>query len=196
MGRKYILYVELFLPFGLRTAARIFNLFSEAIHRITEFKGWNLYHYIDDFLMLLPPDKSSYIVKASCNFFNTCEAMRFTIEIKKNKEGILIDFPGLEIDIMVTQARLPKDKHHRVFEKVFYLMEELSVPFYKLEKLLGFLSFCCSVVPLGRFFLQQVFNLLNHKSYHLAYVRITKAAKRDLKMVEGFPGQRAWSCVN
>ena len=29
-------YMELFLPFGLRTSPRIFNLFSEAIHWILE----------------------------------------------------------------------------------------------------------------------------------------------------------------
>ena len=175
------IYVELFLPFGLRTAPKIFNLFSEAIHWIMEFKGWDLCHYIDDFLMILPPDRSSDIVKASSDFSNACEAMGFTIETKKNIEGTLVDFLGLEIDTMAMEARLPMDKHHRAFEMVSQLIEEQSVSFYKLEKLLGFLSFCCAVVPLGRPFLRQVFNLLNRKSHHLAHVRITKAAKRDLE---------------
>ena len=44
-------YVDMFLPFGLRTALRIFNLFSEALHWIFEILlGWNLTNYLDDFL--------------------------------------------------------------------------------------------------------------------------------------------------
>jgi hypothetical protein len=35
-------YVDMFLPFGLRTAPRIFNLFSEALHWVFEtLQGWN-----------------------------------------------------------------------------------------------------------------------------------------------------------
>jgi hypothetical protein len=49
-------YFDIFLPFGLRTAPRIFNLFSEALHWVfeTTFR-WNLTHYLDDFLFVFPP---------------------------------------------------------------------------------------------------------------------------------------------
>lgn len=69
--------------------------------------------------------------------------MGFMIETKKNKERTLIDFLDLEIDI---RARLPMDKHHRALEIVSEFTQEQSIPFYKLEKLLGFLSFCCEIV--------------------------------------------------
>jgi hypothetical protein len=50
-------YVDMFLPFGLRTAPRIFNLFSEALHWVFKtLRGWNLTHYLDDFLIVFPPD--------------------------------------------------------------------------------------------------------------------------------------------
>jgi hypothetical protein len=46
----------MFLPFGLRTAPRIFNLFAEALHWIfATLYGWNLTHYLDDFLFVFPP---------------------------------------------------------------------------------------------------------------------------------------------
>jgi hypothetical protein len=48
-------YVDLCLPFGLRTAPRIFNLFSEAIHWVLEaLYGWSITHYLDDFLAVFP----------------------------------------------------------------------------------------------------------------------------------------------
>ena len=43
-------YVDMFLPFGLCTAPRIFNLFAEALHWVFEtLNEWNVTHYLDDF---------------------------------------------------------------------------------------------------------------------------------------------------
>jgi Reverse transcriptase (RNA-dependent DNA polymerase) len=173
------IYVELFLPFGLRTAPLIFNLFSEAIHWIMQLKGYNLCHYIDDFLLILPPG-SPMIHTAANDFSKVCDTMGFMIEPKKNKEGTLVDFLGLEIDTMAMEARLPPDKHQRALSIVTDVLQMRSISFHTLEKLLGFLSFCCAVIPLGRPFLRQIFNLLNRKTYNFAHIRISKAAKRDL----------------
>ena len=50
-------YVDMFLPFGLRTAPRIFNYFSEALHWVLETQhGWDVTHYLDDFLIVFPPN--------------------------------------------------------------------------------------------------------------------------------------------
>ena len=51
-GENY--YQELFLPFGLRTALFIFNLFGEAFQWILQRKySWVLKRYLDDFLLVL-----------------------------------------------------------------------------------------------------------------------------------------------
>jgi len=173
------IYVELFLPFGLRTAPLIFNLFSEAIHWVMQLKGYNLCHYIDDFLLVLPPGRTM-VHTAAKDFSEVCETIGFTIEQKKNKEGTLVDFLGLEIDTIAMEARLPPDKHKRALSIVADTLQRKSISFHALEQLLGFLSFCCVVIPLGRPFLQQIFNLLNRKTHRLASIRISKAAKRDL----------------
>ena len=48
-------YIELALPFGLRTAPMLFNLFAEALHWILLRHGWNnLHHYLDDFIRIFP----------------------------------------------------------------------------------------------------------------------------------------------
>ena len=164
------IYVELFLPFGLRTAPLIFNLFSEAIHWVMQLKGYNLCHYIDDFLLILPPE-SPMIHTAANDFSEVCDTMGFMIEQKKNKEGTLVDFLGLEIDTMAMEARLPPDKHQRALSIVVDILQRKSISFHTLEKLLGFLSFCCAVIPLGRPFLRQIFNLLNRKTHHLTHIR-------------------------
>ena len=172
-------YVEKFLPFGLRTAPRIFNLFSEAIHWIMELYGWTVCHYIDDFLTILHPDED--IHKASAEFDNICKSIGFEIEHRKDVEGTTVEFLGLEIDTMAMEARLPQDKHLRAFRAVRDTLGRAYIPFHELENLLGFLSFCCAVLPLGRPFLRNIFNLLDQKTRHLMRIRITKAAKCDLQ---------------
>ena len=51
------LYVDIFLPFGLRTSPFIFNLFSEGLHWILKWLfDRQLIHYLDDFLLIDDPD--------------------------------------------------------------------------------------------------------------------------------------------
>jgi len=101
---KRKLYIDLFLPFGLRTAPFIFNLFSEGLHWISDWVfGRALVHYLDDFLFVNDPDPE---------FFNTLTSyLGFSENIKKRKDGWIVDFTGIELDSNLMEARLPKDKH-------------------------------------------------------------------------------------
>ena len=69
-----------------------------------QLKGYNLCHYIDDFLLILPPEPTM-IHTAANDFSQVCDTIGFMIEEKKNKEGTLVDFLGLEIDTMTIISR-------------------------------------------------------------------------------------------
>ena len=79
-------------------------------------------------------------------------------------------------------ARLPKEKHNRAIASVQCLLDAGAVNHRTLEKLLGFLSFCARVIPLGRPFLRNLFNLLKRLSHlHPQAIRsLSSAARRDL----------------
>jgi len=48
------LYIDIFLPFGLRTASFMFNLFGERLHWIPEMVfSRDLVHYLEDSSVLL-----------------------------------------------------------------------------------------------------------------------------------------------
>ena len=57
-------YLERFLPFVLRTAPYIFNLFAEVFHWLLEqklqasFPQAKVVHYLDDFIVLLPHEST------------------------------------------------------------------------------------------------------------------------------------------
>jgi hypothetical protein len=169
------LYIDIFLPFGLRTAPILFNLFSEGLHWILEWVfGRDLVHYLDDFLLFNDPDPE---------FFHTIVSYLGLAEnLKKRKDGWVVDFTGIELDSDCMVARLPKDKHDRATAGVERLLKSGTVAHHILEKLLGFLSFCAKVVPLGRPFLRNLFNLLQRLSHlHPSAIRsLSSAARRDL----------------
>ena len=51
-------YIDTCLPFGLLSAPSIFNNFASALHCVLENNyGANLLHYLDDFLLVGPPDQ-------------------------------------------------------------------------------------------------------------------------------------------
>src|SRR5208282_2086707 len=122
-----------------------------------QLKRYKLCHYIDDFLLVLPP-KSIMIHTIINDFSKVCDIIDFTIEQKKNKEGTLVDFLSLEIDIMTMKAYLPPNKHQRALSIVVDILQRKFISFHTLEKLLDFLSFYCAIISLGRSFLRQIFN--------------------------------------
>ena len=51
------LYIDTCLPFGLRSALKLFNILADLLSWIFEKKGVSpIMHYLDDFLTLGPPE--------------------------------------------------------------------------------------------------------------------------------------------
>jgi len=173
---KGSIYVDLFLPFGLRTAPFLFNLFGEGLHWILEWVFQrDLTHYLDDFLLIGDPDPEFFGQLA--DHLGLCE------NIAKREDGFRVSFTGIELDTEAMQARLPADKHLRAMQGVQQLLSKGRISHRTLEKLLGFLSFCARVIPLGRPFLRNVFTMLRSLSHlhPFATRRLSTAARRDLQ---------------
>src|SRR5579859_1938078 len=183
----------MFLPFGLRTSPRIFNLFSEAAHWILEtLYGWHLTHYLDDFLAVFPPgeDTSHH---SEC-FDEVMTTISLSKAPEKDADGTVVTHLGFEFDSMNMEVRLPPNKKLRALRAVQQLMTAKSVSFSALEEVLGFLSHCCQVVPLGRPFLRRLFALLRRNKPNSHRTRIPVAARRDIRWWLYF--LTAWSSVS
>lgn len=87
-------YTDIFLPFGLRTAPFIFNMFSEALNWILHKKySWTLTHYLDDFLAFFPAGTN--LSNPSTEFKKICDTLGFEIA-DKNEDGCIVSYLGLE----------------------------------------------------------------------------------------------------
>jgi len=170
------LYVDIFLPFGLRTSPFIYNLFAEGFHWIMEHVfSRRLVHYLDDFFFVEEPN---------ADFFGaTASFLGFEEQTKKREDGTLVNFLGLLFNSHDMIVTLPEDKRRRALLAVRQVLSEGSISHRSLEKLLGFLSFCARVIPLGRPFLRNLFNLLRQLEHikSTSRRRLSAPAKRDLQ---------------
>ena len=185
-------YADMFLPFGLRTSLRIFNLFSEAVHWVLEHKhGWSITHYLDDFFAVFPP--TSDPAKHSATFDKVISEFGLTKAAEKDETGTEVMHLGFEFDSDKMEVRLPPNKLRRAQSEVETLLTRKSISQAKLEEVLGFLSHCCQVVPLGRPFLRQLFSLLQRKT-RFRRTRLSSSVKKDLRWWQLFLS--GWSSIS
>jgi Reverse transcriptase (RNA-dependent DNA polymerase) len=174
-------YVDMFLPFGLRTAPRIFNLFAEALHWVFEtLYEWNCTHYLDDFLFVFPPHTDSSAVSAQ--FDEVLNEFGFSKAPEKDLTGCVVVHLGFEFDSNLMQVRLPPNKKQRALDAILNLLSSSTVTLSALESTLGFLSHCCQVVPLGRPFLRNMFSQICRNPTHpQRRIRLDSSSRQDLR---------------
>ena len=104
-------YVDWSLPFGLRSALRIFTAIVEALSWALHHRGIeHQLHFLDDFLFLGRPgsDEAAHCLLQELELMN-----EFGIPIATHKiEGpsTTLTFPGILIDSQLLRLRLPADK--------------------------------------------------------------------------------------
>ena len=189
-------FMDMFLPFGLRTAPRIFNLFAEALHWVFEtLHEWNVTHYLNDFLFVFPPNTD--IASISVQFDNVLAEFGLTKATEKDSDGCIVVHLGFEFDSENMEVRLPSNKKQRALNAVDMLLSSSTVTHGMLETTLGFLSHCCQVVPLGRPFLRNLFSqICRHRSgrLHPLRFRLTHESQSDLRWWLQF--LMSWSSIS
>ena len=182
-----IYYEEQFLPFGLRTAPYLFNLFADIFHWILEdqLQGRRLpakiVHYLDDFLIILP--STADLISYSKIFNKLAEEVGLAIKESKNEEGTVASFGEIEIDTEKMIIRLPTKKLLKARQLVQTTMNQTSLLLRELQQITGYLNFVATVVPLGRTFLRRLYNMQLHFPTERKHFRrrISIEAYKDLR---------------
>ena len=156
-------YTERFLPFGLRTALYLFNLFAEVFHWILEQQlnrrnvPATVIPYVDDFLIILPP----VVDNSRCTkvFSTLCEQIGLSIKVAKNEEGTTVSFASIEFETSTMVIRFPPKKLHKACTLVQKATISRSLSLLEIQQLTGYLYFFSKVIPLGRTFLRRPYNM-------------------------------------
>ena len=175
------IFVDGVLPFGLRSAPKIFTAVADALEWIVRKRGVRFVdHYLDDFIVFGAP--SSAQCEAALNTVReVCEELGVPLAMEKLEgPSLCLTLLGIEMDMQSGVLRLPRNKLVRVRESLRRWQTKKSCTRRELESLIGTLQHACRVIKLGRSFLRQMIDLLSipKKPHH--HVRLNNFFRADL----------------
>ena len=178
------LYVDPMLPFGLRSAPKIFNAVADVLEWYLKQQGIRqVFHYLDDFIVVAPPQSPECAVAletldCACAFLGVPIA-----EHKRDGPTTCLTFFGIEIDTVASQLRLPADKLQHLQSQLRDWGDRKVCQRKELESLIGLLNHACKVVRGGRSFLRRMLDLLHGVPMHPMNphpIRLNRAFRSDL----------------
>ena len=174
-------YRDTALPFGLRSAPKIFTAVADALTWAMLTNGaTNFLHYLDDFLFMGPAGNSS--TKRSLQIaLETCEQVGFPISNKKTVHPThKLTFLGIEIDTVAGTLALPPDKLLRLHTLLLEWQDRQAAKKKDLLSLLGHLSHASTVVRPGRVFVRHLIDASTLATAPHHFVRLSQQCRADL----------------
>lgn len=191
-------YVDPMLPFGLRSAPKIFNAVADALNWHLHQSGIPLIrHYLDDFIIVAPP-RSPQCAESLAILDRECSALGVPIaDHKRDGPTTCLVFLGIEIDSSAGQLRLPADKLQRLQSLLHEWGDRKACSRKELESLVGLLNHACKVIRSGRSFLRRMLDLLHtvpNPPHRRSIIRLNTGFRSDLAWWRAFT--RRWNGVS
>ena len=183
-------YIDLYLPFGLRSAPFLFNQISDALEWILKHNYGlrHVIHILDDFFLA---EKTKFDCLGSfTTLLKVFMSLRVpTVASKTLGPSQVLEFMGIVLDSNRMEARLPDDKLARIRQLLDSFTDRRSARLLDLQSLIGTLQFACRVVVPGRTFLQRIINLTRGVKNRFHHIRLNKEFSRDIQMWKVFLAQ-------
>ena len=148
------------LPFGLRSAPKLFNNMADLLAWILLNQGVSyLIHYLDDFLTIGPPRSPECghnleILTQACRVLGVPLAAE-----KVAGPSASLEFLGILLDTTRMEARLPDDKLARVHQAIGEWLGRKSATKREILSLVGLLQHAAKVVRPGRTFVRRMYSV-------------------------------------
>ena len=107
------IYINTCLPFGLRSASKLFNILADLLSWIVEQKGVSpVLHYLDDFLIMAPPSAASHVCLGILNTIKqVCSQLGIPLVMEKLEgPSQSLTFLGIVLNTQKMEAQLSEDK--------------------------------------------------------------------------------------
>lgn len=174
-------YVDAALPFGLRSAPKLFNAVADALEWIAKHLGAEfLWHYLDDFITVGRPqtDECAFSLQLLTDL---CARLGVPLAMEKIEgPSTCLPFLGIEIDSISQELRLPADKLMRLRSLLGEWEGKTRCTKQELQSLAGHLQHAASVVRAGRSFIRRLYDLQSTVSKQHHHIRLSAGIKSDL----------------
>lgn len=181
MQWKGLIYVDTVLPFGLRSAPKIFSALADALEWILKkFGVSHLQHYLDDFLTMGQADTNECQSNLD-KVIAICAWLGIPLKTQKIEgPSVSIIFLGIELDTIAMEARLPREKLMGLLEELRQWKGRRHCQKRNLLSLIGKLSHACKVVVAGRIFLRRMIEQAKSVRRLRHYIHLTAEFHSDL----------------
>ena len=151
------IYIDTVLPFGLRSAPKIFSAVADAVEWIALEQGVSLLmHYLDDFLTMGRANAQECATNLE-TIKSICAFLGLPLKVEK-VEGPLpvLVFLGIILDTIKQELRLPPEKVKELRRLITEWKAKSSCTKRELLRLIGKLAHATKVVVSGRTFLRRM----------------------------------------
>ena len=174
--------VDTALPFGLRSAPKIFSAVADALLWVMCQEGvQSALHYLDDFLFVGAPESDECkvalgVAQGVCQWLGAPLALE-----KREGPARILPFLGIVLDTEKLELRLPEEKLQRLRELIRQWQGKKSCRKRELLSVIGQLQHACRVVKPVRTFLRRMIELSTtaHELYH--HIRLNRGFQSDLE---------------
>ena len=174
-------YMDVVLPFGLRSAPRLFDDFANAIQYIMKHRGASeCFHKKDDFITLGPPYSSQ------CHYnldimINMCHDVGFVInQDKLVGPSTIIEYLGFVIDTNNMQIRISKERLNNIYGELCQWQSRKTCSKRQLLSLIGKLIFISKVVRSGRTFVRRLIERSKNVKHLHHRIQLNDSVRRDI----------------
>ena len=175
------IFIDTCLPFGLRSAPKLFNILADLLSWISMTKGVSFsIHYLDDFLTMGPAG-SSVCQQNLDIFIQTCNELGIPLaEEKLEGPSTSLTFLGVVIDTSKSEIRLPEEKLHRIRQEIASWLGRNKATKREILSLVGLLQHATKVIRPGRSFVSRMYATAARVKELDYYTRLGREFKSDL----------------
>ena len=174
-------YIDTCLPFGLRSAPKLFNILAEFLAWIARQRNVSfLIHYLDDFLTMGPPSSVSCqhnldTIIQICNYLGVPLALE-----KVEGPSTALTFLGIVLDTIKMEARLPEEKLSKLREEVAQWVSRTDARKREILSLVGSLQHATKAVRCSRAFVSRMYATAAKLREMHFYTRLNVEFRSDL----------------
>jgi hypothetical protein len=175
-------YIDHVLPFGLRSSARLFDMFATALEYCMKVRGvTNACHYLDDFMSCGSAGSNECADNLKL-MLETCDELGMKVNPKKVLyPATQMEYLGIIIDSESMCLKMSDERLSDVIDELNLWEQRSYGTKRELLSLLGKLVFLSRVIRPGRIFCRRLFTL-SSKVKHLHHrVRISKESGLDIR---------------
>ena len=175
------IYIDSCLPFGLRSAPKLFNILADLLCCIAQQHGISQpLHYLDDFLLIGPPHSPACQQNLN-TFIQLCTNLGVPLASEKIEgPSTSLTFLGITLDTANMEIRLPQDKLLRIKASLTKWIGKKTATKRQILSLVGLLQHATKVIRCGRTFVARMYaTAAKVKQLHF-FTRLNKEFQSDV----------------